>query len=245
MKVDQSLVEHLMDLKKSLVRSLWIIAIGFFACLYFSEYIFEVIRAPVLPYLSTTGGLVFTAPIDKFMSHIKVSFLAGVILTCPLWLHQLWMFVAPGLYKHEKKYAISFIFFGTILFLIGVLFVYQIVFPMAFKYLFSFGGDVDKPMITISEYLSFFITTTLLFGLSFEMPLVLVILGMIGIVDATLLRSKRRIAIFLIALLSALVTPADAISMMAMFVPLVALYEISIIIVAMIQKKREAELETM
>jgi sec-independent protein translocase protein TatC len=236
---EQSLIEHLVELKKHLVRILYILVVGFLLCIYFSEYIFDFIRAPILPYLSGPG-LVFTAPIDKFMAHIQVSFLAGVILTCPFWLYQIWLFIAPGLYQHERKIGVLFIFFGTLLFLIGVFFVYKIVFPMAFKYLLSFGGDIDKPMITIREYLGFFVTTTLLFGCAFELPLVIVVLGMLGIIDHNFLREKRRMAIMVLAILAAVITPPDAISMLAMLIPLILLYEISILIVERIAKKRAA-----
>jgi sec-independent protein translocase protein TatC len=237
MERDQTLIEHLHDLKKMVVRIVFIVLAGFFACIYFSEYIFDFMRAPVLPFLNG-HGLIFLAPIDKFMAHMKVSFLAGVILTCPIWLYQIWLFVAPGLYKQEKVYSVYFIVFGTILFLMGVAFVYWLIFPMAFKYLFGFGGNVDVPMISISEYVQFFITTTLLFGLAFEMPLILVILGMLGIIDATFLKQKRRVALFLISVLSAVVTPADAVSMIAMLIPMYILYEISIILVGILHKRR-------
>lgn len=235
---DQSLVDHLKDLKKCLQNSLLIIVLGFVGCLFFKEQIFDFIRMPIAPYL-TGDGLVFTAPIDKFMAYIKVSFLAAAIVTCPLWLYQVWQFIAPGLYRHEKKMAVSFIFFGTLLFLAGVAFVYNLVFPMAFKYLLSFGGTTDKPMITISEYLSFFITTTLLFGLAFEMPLVLVIFAMLGIIDDEFLSQRRRIAIFIMAALSAIITPPDAVSMLAMLLPLVVLYEISILVIRHLVGKRQ------
>lgn len=240
-KGDQSLIDHLIDLKKCVVRTLFIIVIGFCISIYFSEYIFNFIRAPILPYLSTTGGLVFTAPIDKFTAYIKVSFLAGTILTSPLWLHQVWMFIAPGLYQHEKKMGIYFIFFGTLLFLVGVFFVYKIVYPMAFKYLLTFGGEVDKPMITITEYLDFFVTTTLLFGAAFEMPLILVILAIMGLIDEEFLKAKRRVAIMIMAVLSAVITPPDAISMLALLVPLLLLYEASILLVKFIGRKRMTE----
>jgi sec-independent protein translocase protein TatC len=240
----QSLIEHLVDLKKCVVRVGFILILGFGACLYFSEYIFAFIREPILPYLGETGGLVFTAPIDKFMAHIKVSLLAAAVLTSPLWLHQVWAFLAPGLYKHERKMGITFIFFGTVLFLLGVAFVYKMVYPMAFKYLLTFGGEVDKPMITITEYLGFFITTTIIFGLAFEMPLVLVILGMAGLIDDEFLRTKRRMAIMVLAVFSAVVTPPDALSMLALLVPLIILYEVSIILVRIIGKRRQVSAES-
>jgi sec-independent protein translocase protein TatC len=239
----QSFIEHLIDLKKCVVNILIIIVLGFCACVYFSEQIFEYIRAPILPYLGTVGGLVFTAPVDKFMAYLKVSFLAGAIVTCPLWLYQVWKFIAPGLYKHEKKLAGLFIFVGSVLFALGVLFVYKIVYPMAFKYLLTFGSEVDKPMITISEYLGFFITTTLLFGAAFEMPLVIVVMAMLGIIDDQFLRDKRRVAIMIIAIISAIITPPDAVSMLAMLAPMLLLYEISILVVKYMVKKRQSAVE--
>lgn len=237
---EQSLIEHLIDLKRSVVRILFIIVGGFVVSIYFSEHIFNFIREPILPYLDS-GGLVFTAPIDKFMAHMQVSLLASAIITAPLWLYQVWLFIAPGLYNTEQKIGRYFIFFGTILFLLGVAFVYKIVYPMAFKYLLTFGGGIDKPMITISEYLSFFITTTLLFGCSFELPLILVVLGMLGIIDDKVLREKRRVAIMVLAVFSAIITPPDAISMLAMLIPLLILYEISIILVKRLGRPRSVQ----
>jgi len=236
---EQTFIDHLIDLKKCVINTLLIIVLGFCACIYFSESIFNFIRAPITPYLGEMGGLVFTAPIDKFMAYIKVSFLAGAIVTCPFWLYQIWNFIAPGLYRHEKKLAAYFIFFGSILFAAGVLFVYKLVYPMAFKYLLTFGSEIDKPMITINEYLSFFITTTLLFGLAFEMPLIIVVLAMLGVIDDQFLREKRRMAIMLIAVLAAIITPPDAVSMLSMLAPMMLLYEMSILIVKYVVKKRE------
>lgn len=231
----QSLVEHLTELRTRLFRSLVGVAIGFGACWGFSEYLFDFIRQPIAPYLNPNmGGLVFTAPMDKFLAHIKVSFLAGIILTCPFWIYQLWMFIAPGLYAKEKKFGAYFIVSGSVLFLTGVSFVYFVVYPMAFKFLMGFGGQTDQPMITISEYLSFFTTTTIVFGLAFEMPLILAILGMMGVIDHEFLRSKRRYAIVLLAALSAILTPPDVISMVLMMAPMVLLYETSIVLVRLL-----------
>lgn len=232
----QSFYEHLTDLRKILVRIAWILAIGFGVSFLFREEIFNILRAPIAPYLPD-NGLVFTAPTDKFIAYLKTCFLSAALITSPLWLYQLWLFIVPALYKHEKKYAAYFIFFGTILFSLGACFVYFFVFPMAFEYLLNFGGTTDRPMITINEYLEFFVVTTLVFGAAFEMPLVLVIFGMMGIIDDVFLRSRRRIAIMVLAVLSAVITPPDALSMLALLVPLVFLYELSIILVKFLKPK--------
>lgn len=232
----QSFFDHLRDLRIMIVRILWIVVLGFGAALYFKEDIFNIIRAPIAPYLPN-NGLVFIGPVDKFVAYIKVCFLASAVVTCPFWLYQVWLFIAPGLYKHEKKLGAYFIFFGSILFAAGTLLVYKLIFPMAFKYLLNFGGSVDTPMITINEYLEFFIMTTLVFGLAFEMPLVLVVLGMMGIIDDVFLKAQRRMAIMAMAVLSAVVTPPDALSMLSLLAPLILLYELSIVLVKIFKPK--------
>jgi len=238
----QSLTDHLTDLRFRLVRALWGIMIAMAACYYFSDQIFDFIRTPIAPYLQG-GGLVFTAPTDKFVAHIKVSFYAGLMLSFPFWFYQLWKFVAPGLYSKEKKYSTAFVVVGTFLFLLGVCFAYFGVMPMAFRFLMNYGGAVDHPMITIDQYLSFFLTMCLMFGLSFELPLIIVILGMLELVSAKFLRDSRRYAIVTLAILSAIITPPDLLSMTLMFVPLVVLYEASIVFVAMFERKRIREMD--
>ncbi len=229
---NQSLVEHLTELRIRVTRALFGVAVGFLASYSFSDQLMEVIRHPIKPFLSTDGGgLVFLGVMDLFLAHLKISLLAGVILSCPWWLYQTWKFIAPGLYESERKYAVGFIFFGSVLFCLGVLFAYFLVYPAAFNFLLNFGHTADKPMITLDLYLSFFVTTTLVFGAAFELPLIITILGILGIVDEKLLRSKRRYAIVVLATVSAVVTPPDALSMFMLLIPLVLLYELSIFLV--------------
>lgn len=235
-----TLTDHLTDLRSRLVKSLWVILIGMAICYNFSEQLFNFIREPIAPYLQG-GGLVFTAPTDKFIAHIKVSFYAGMILTFPLWFYQLYQFVAPGLYAKEKKYTSGFVIAGTTLFVLGVSFSYFGVMPMAFRFLMTYGGSVDHPMITIDQYLSFFLTMCLMFGLSFEMPLVIVILGMLDLVSAQFLRKNRRYVIVGLAVVSAIITPPDLLSMTMMFIPLIVLFEASILFVALFERKRIRE----
>lgn len=230
-ETDSSLTGHLEELRSRLIKGISAIILVFLACfLAYSEAILEFARAPIVPYLPS-GGLVFTAPMDKFMAHVKISLLAAVLLSCPIWLYQVWGFISPGLYKKEKRFSIAFISFGTLLFLSGSAFVYYIVFPMAFKFLLQYGGMVDAPMITISEYLSFFILTTLVFGSMFELPLVLTLLGILGVISKEFLIRVRRYAIVILAVLSAMVTPPDVVSMLCMMGPLILLYELSVVLV--------------
>lgn len=236
---EQTLIDHLAELRTRLIYAFLGVACGMALCWGFSEQIMDLIRHPILPYLPQ-GGLVFTGVMDKFMAHVKVALLGGVIISCPFWIFQLWKFVAPGLYEGERKYASVFILCGSLLFLIGVAFVYFFVYPVAFEFLMGFGGAEDKPMISIGEYLSFFMTTTLLFGLAFELPLFLVILALIGLIDAQFLRKNRRYALVIMALLAAMLTPPDVISMTMMLVPLMALYESAIIAITILVRKRAA-----
>lgn len=233
---EQSLVEHLSELRTRVIHGVFWVLLATIGCWGFSEILFDIIRRPISPFLENEG-LVFVAPMDKFVAHIKVSLLAGVIISCPFWLYQIWKFVAPGLYKNERKYTLGFLFFSSLLFLLGTNFVYWIVYPLAFEFLLNFGGSIDTPMITISEYLSFFITTTFLFGLAFELPLILTLLGIMGIVDKAFLIRHRRYAIVILALLSALITPPDIVSMLLMIAPLLFLYELGVIMVGFFSQK--------
>ena len=231
-----SLVEHLTELRYRLIMALIGIGVGMGLCIWQSDLLLEVIRRPILPYLGQ-GGLIFTGVMDKFVAHLKVGALGGVILTCPYWLYHVWKFISPGLYKNEKRAAVGFIVAGTVLFGIGVSFVYFLVYPAAFEYLLNIGGNIDKPMITIDEYLSFFTNTTLMFGFAFELPLILVLLAVMGIIDAAFLSKQRRVAIPLLSVVAAVITPPDLISMVMMLVPMVLLYEIAIIVIKVLVKK--------
>lgn len=235
----QSLYEHLADLRKRLINCIYILVLATGICYGFSEKIFNFVRAPIVPYLPG-GGLIFTGPLDKFIAHLKLSFVCGIIISCPFWLYQVWLFVAPGLYARERKYTMGFIVAGSGLFLLGAAFSYWVALPMAFKFLMTFGGDIDKPMISIDQYMGFFTQMCLMFGVAFELPLVIVVLGMMGIVSQAFLRKNRRYAIMTIAVIAAVITPPDLLSMIMMLTPMWFLFEAAVIIVGVFEKKREA-----
>ncbi len=233
---NQPIVEHLTELRKRLILSLYGLGIATLLAYSISEHIFNIVRLPILPYLK--NGLVFTHPIDKFMAHLKLSVVCGVILSCPYWLYHIWKFVAPGLYVHERKHISTFIVSGTFLFMLGLSFSYFVALPMAFKFLMGYGGDVDQPMITISEYFGFFTQVTLMFGFAFELPLIIVVLGLLGIVSQKFLREKRRYAMLVLAIICAVITPPDLFSMISMLVPMVLLYEVAVLIVGYLERNR-------
>ena len=235
----QTLTEHLADLRKRIINILLCVGAGGALSFIYSEKLFEIMRGPVAQYLPQ-GGLVYTGIMDKFNAHVQLSLLSGVVLTAPLWLYQVWLFVAPGLYRDERKYAASFLVSGTLLFSAGVAFCYYVVFPMAFNWLFNFGGTADKPMLTIAEYMSFFVVTLFLFGVSFELPLILIMLGLVGIIDIDFLKDKRRFAYVGLSVVAAALTPPDVVSQVMMLGPLVLLYE-SAIIVLYFMGKSEAK----
>lgn len=233
----QSLYEHLSELRSRIINSVYILVISTSVCYAFSDKIFDFVRKPITPYLPG-GGLIYTGPLDKFIAHLKLSVVCGILVACPLLLYQVWKFIAPGLYAKERKYAIGFIVSGTGLFFLGAAFSYFIALPMAFDFLMSFGGDIDKPMISIDQYMGFFTQMSLMFGVAFELPLVIIVLGMMGIVSQAFLRKNRRYAVMIIAILAAIITPPDVLSMLLMLAPMWLLFEVSVFVVGIFERKR-------
>lgn len=233
----ESLYDHLAELRSRIIKCFWIVLVATFVAFHFAEPIFDFIRKPIEPYLPQ-GGLIYTGPIDKFMAYVKLAIATGIVVACPFWIYQAWKFVAPGLYKHEKRYAVGFVASGTFMFLLGVTFSYLIVLPMAFGFLMTFGGEADKPMIAIDSYLSFVTHITLMFGFSFELPVVLTTLGLLGVISKKFLQTYRRYAIVGIATVCAIVTPPDLASMVLMLAPMWILYELSVVLVGFFEKKR-------
>jgi sec-independent protein translocase protein TatC len=231
------LTTHLQELRKRLILSFVAVAAAFAICYTFAEKIFNILAAPLLEMIPTGGSLIFTSVAEAFFTYMKVAFIAGLILASPFVLYQIWAFVAPGLYRDEKKYVVPFVLAGSFFFAIGILFAYYVALPVGFKFLLGFATDFIKPLPSMKEYLSFTIKFLLAFGLVFEFPVVLVLMARIGVVDAKTLAKQRKYAILLIFVFAAILTPPDIISQVIVALPMIGLYELSILLSRIFGKK--------
>ncbi|MBM4276717.1 MAG: twin-arginine translocase subunit TatC [Deltaproteobacteria bacterium] len=236
----QPLTSHLQELRKRLVLSFIAVGVGFVICYAFSQHLFDILSKPLLEMMPSGSSLIFTSVAEAFFTYMKVAFIAGIILASPFVLFQIWAFVAPGLYRNEKRYVIPFVAAGSFFFALGILFAYFVAIPVGFRFLLGYATDFIKPMPSMKEYLSFSIKFLLAFGLVFEFPVVLVLLARIGVVDAKMLARHRKYAILLIFIFAATMTPPDVISQLLMAIPLMGLYELSIILSKIFGKKKKA-----
>ena len=231
------LTAHLQELRRRLILSFVAVGAGFALCYTFAQTIFDILAVPLLKMMPTGGSLIFTSVAEAFFTYMKVAFIAGLILASPFVLYQIWAFVAPGLYRHEKKYVVPFVLAGSFFFALGIFFGYYVALPVGFRFLLGFATDFIKPMPSMKEYLSFSIKFLLAFGLMFEFPVVLVLLARIGVVDSKTLAKQRKYAILLIFIFAAVLTPPDIISQVLVALPLMGLYELSILLSKIFGKK--------
>jgi len=226
-----SFLEHLEELRKRIIYSLIAVTVGFFACWNYHEFIFRFVQRPVMDALQRNGmaeKLVYLNPTEPFNLYLKVAFLAGLFVTSPFVLYQVWLFISPGLYRNEKRYVLPFMFSTVFLFLGGGLFAYKMVYPAALNFLIDYGKQF-QPMITIGEYTDLFLTIMLGMGLIFEMPILVFFLSMMGIVSPAWMWRNVRYSILVIFIVAAILTPTTDILNMCLFAaPMVGLYILSI-----------------
>ena len=226
-----SFLEHLEELRKRIIYSLIAVTVGFFACWNYHEFIFRYVQRPVMDALQRNGmaeKLVYLNPTEPFNLYLKVAFLAGLFVTSPFVLYQVWLFISPGLYRNEKRYVLPFMFSTVFLFLGGGLFAYKMVYPAALNFLIDYGKQF-QPMITIGEYTDLFLTIMLGMGLIFEMPILVFFLSMMGIVSPRWMWRNVRYSILVIFIIAAILTPTTDILNMCLFAaPMVGLYILSI-----------------
>ena len=237
-----SFLNHIAELRKRLIYSIIAISVLFVPSYFFSQQLFDFLMTPVRENLAENSFMIFTSPAEGFMTYLKVSIFTSFVLAFPFVLYQLWSFISPALYKHEKKIVIPFILFGTLFFIIGASFCYYIAAPQCLRFLLGdYSSQYVKALPSISAALSFLMTLTAGFGIVFEFPIIIFVLSRFGLVTTSWLKEKRKYAIFIFALLAAAITPPDVISMMVMFVPLIIFYEIGIVVAAIFGKKRVVE----
>jgi sec-independent protein translocase protein TatC len=228
---------HLEELRKRLIVCFYAVGVGFVICYFFSNRLFHILMHPLLMAMPPDEKLIYTGLPEAFFTYMKVAFLAGVLLAVPVIMYQLWMFIAPGLYDKEKRLALPIVFLSSLFFVGGALFGYFVVFPFGFKFFMGFASDAIRPLPSMKEYLSFSTKLLFAFGLVFELPLFISFLAKLGIVDVHFLRTKRKYAILLFFIVAAILTPPDVITQIMMAVPLILLYEVSILGAKMFGKK--------
>jgi sec-independent protein translocase protein TatC len=237
---EASLTEHLGELRKRLIVCIIAVAVSFVFSYTVIERIFAAVAMPLKSALPQGTSLIFTSYPEALFTYLKLSLVCAIFISSPVILYQVWAFIAPGLYKGERKLFILITFFSSFFFVAGGLFGYFIAFPAAFKFLASYGGKHLNLLPSVSEYFTLSIRLLLGFGLAFEVPVIMTILGFLGIIDSSMLRKNRKYALLIIFVVAAILTPTpDILNQFLMAGPLIVLYEISIILVAASGRRRK------
>lgn len=241
--------EHLAELRKRIIYALYAVGIGAFVGVGVAKYLISWIIKPIENALKANGlpgELVYTHPAGFLNTYISLGVYLGIVLASPVILYQLWLFVAPALYKHERKAVAGFIFPTVILFLCGIAFGYFVTLPYILKFLMSFQRDIEsvKPMITVNEYFDLVLLILLSLGIVFELPVLIFLLTLFGIVTPAFLWKNSRYAILVISIVAAVVTPTpDAMTMLVFMAPMIALYFLGILVSWVVVRNKKKRLE--
>jgi len=219
---------HLEELRARLIKCFIAVGAGFLISYGFKERLFKILTAPLVTLMENNDGLIFTGLPEAFFTYLKVALISGIIISTPVLIYQIWMFIAPGLYKDERKLVIPIIIVSTFFFIGGAFFGYFIVFPFGFKFFLGFATETIKPLPSMREYLTFSSKLLFAFGIVFELPVFITFLAKLGLVTSDFLKKNRKYALLLFFICSAALTPPDVVTQLMMAFPLMILYEISI-----------------
>ena len=243
-------ISHITELRTRLIHSFIFLFVFFIFCYFFAEYLYGFLVEPYAQAVkndSIQRRLIFTALQETFLTYLKVAFFASFFVTSPFILIQIWKFIAPGLYDHEKIAIMPYLVITPILFFLGGALVYYLIMPLAIKFFLSFestGIDTNLPIqleAKVSEYLSLVMKLIFAFGLSFQLPVVLSLLARVGVVDSEFLKTRRKYVVVIIFTTAAILTPPDPITQIGLAIPLLILYELSIFSVRLIEKKSKKD----
>ena len=240
-------ISHLVELRQRLINSFIFLFSFFVVCYFFSEEIYSFLVQPYADAVkddNVNRRLIFTALQETFLTYLKVSFFAALFVSSPIILIQLWKFIAPGLYKNEKKAILPYLVVTPILFLFGGMLVYYLIMPLAIKFFLSFEASSINSALPIqleakvNEYLSLVMKLIFAFGLSFQLPVILSLLARVGFIDSVFLKERRKYVVVIIFVAAAILTPPDPITQIGLAIPLLILYELSIFSVKIIEKRK-------
>jgi sec-independent protein translocase protein TatC len=235
-----SLLDHLEELRARLLRTVISLVVTLIPCWIWVDEIFAFLQRPILKLLPPGKKLAYTGMTDPFVLYFKVAALAAVFLASPYILYQFWRFISPGLYRHEQRYLLPFLFFGSFFFLSGGAFAYYIAFPLAAEFLLEMGKAFE-PVITIERYFGFLMTIILGLGLMFELPIVIFILSSIGLVTPRFLMKNFRYAVVIIFIVAAVITPtSDVLNLCVFAIPAILLYLLGVGAAALVPRKPPA-----
>lgn len=249
------LLDHLIELRSRLLYSALALIVAFLIAFYFSQALFNFLVQPLADILTERAGvlgarrLIFTDLTEVFFTYVKVAFFFGAFVACPIFLTQIWLFVAPGLYKNEKTALAPFLVASPVLFFTGGALVYYLLFPLAWQFFLSFetpGGGGTLPIeleAKVNEYLSLVMKLIFAFGLSFQLPVIMTLLARVGLVTSKGMAEKRKYAIVGVFIVAAIFTPPDPLSQLSLAIPIILLYEVSIFMAKLVEKKKAAEAE--
>lgn len=239
-----SLISHLVELRDRLLRAVIAVLLLFIPCAFFQDELYTLIAQPLLQKLPAGASMIATNPVSPFLVPLKLAFMAAIFLAMPYVLYQAWAFIAPGLYRHEKRFAIPLAISSIVLFYAGIAFAYFVVYPLMFGFLATSGPEGVAFTPEISEYLNFVLLLFLAFGIAFEVPVATVLLAATGLVKVETMTKNRGYVILGIFIIAAFLTPADALSQSLMAVPMWLLYEAGVVLSRLMLKDRLARQAT-